>query len=138
MVAYSFKSSFAGPILAGTKTQTIRNPRKRHARPGEALQLYTGMRTRACKLLMVTTCLAIHEVRLDFANGEVGLDDAVILSGAQFLNEFATSDGFGRGGALRAGMSPWDHMARWWAVTHGQDVFRGVLIKWAPMAEAVQ
>ena len=29
MVAYSFKSRFAAPILAGTKAQTIRTDRKR-------------------------------------------------------------------------------------------------------------
>jgi hypothetical protein len=43
MVAYSFNPIFVGPILAGTKRQTIRAERKRHARPGEAMQLYTGM-----------------------------------------------------------------------------------------------
>ncbi|MEJ0016825.1 MAG: ASCH domain-containing protein [Acetobacteraceae bacterium] len=46
MVAYSFKRDFAAPILAGIKRQTIRADRRRHARPGEVLQLYTGMRTK--------------------------------------------------------------------------------------------
>jgi hypothetical protein len=46
VVAYSFRQQFRPPILAGTKRQTIRADRKRHARPGEQLQLYTGMRTR--------------------------------------------------------------------------------------------
>ena len=48
MVAYSFKRRFREPILAGSKQQTIRADRKRHARRGEALQLYTGMRTTQC------------------------------------------------------------------------------------------
>ncbi|MFK5597639.1 hypothetical protein ACFZ8E_11600 [Methylobacterium sp. HMF5984] len=51
MVAYSFKARFAAPILAGTKAQTIpaeRTGRSRHARPGEQLQLFSGMRTKHC------------------------------------------------------------------------------------------
>ncbi len=55
MVAYSFRSQFAEPILAGTKGGTIRAERRGrnlghrvvnggHAYPGEELQLYTGMR----------------------------------------------------------------------------------------------
>lgn len=39
MVAYSFRKRFGPPILAGTKAQTIRADRKRHARPGEEVQL---------------------------------------------------------------------------------------------------
>ena len=52
MVAYSFQPGFAAEIIAGRKTQTIRNPRKRHAMPGEHLQLFTGMRTRYCKKII--------------------------------------------------------------------------------------
>jgi len=63
MVAYSFKAQFREPILAGTKRQTIRADRKRHARLGEALQLYTGMRTRQCKLIGRATCNALGFVR---------------------------------------------------------------------------
>lgn len=73
MVAYSFKQRFApqiiaglqtGPLVVGMKRQTIRADRKRHARPGEELQLYTGMRTRSCQLLGRTTCTAVAPVRL--------------------------------------------------------------------------
>ncbi len=47
MVAYSFKKRFAppilfglthGPLAEGMKRQTIRNDRKRHARPAEEIQ----------------------------------------------------------------------------------------------------
>lgn len=48
MVAYSFKRRFAPAIKAGTKCQTIRGERARHARVGERVQLYTGMRTKLC------------------------------------------------------------------------------------------
>lgn len=51
MVAYSFQKRFVEPIRSGRKRQTIRADRKRHARPGEVLQLYSGMRTNA-----IATC----------------------------------------------------------------------------------
>ena len=35
VVSYSFKRQFIDPIKRGTKRQTIRADRKRHARPGE-------------------------------------------------------------------------------------------------------
>lgn len=52
MVAYNFKLQFAFAVVSGEKPQTIRALRKErasHAQPGEALQLYTGMRTATCK-----------------------------------------------------------------------------------------
>ena len=47
VVALNFKQQFIPPILSGAKRQTIRAiGRRRHAIPGETLQLYTGMRTK--------------------------------------------------------------------------------------------
>lgn len=54
MVAYSFHPRFVDAILGGTKRQTIRMHRRRHARPGEEMQLYAGMRTRHCRLVKTT------------------------------------------------------------------------------------
>lgn len=135
MVAYSFKPSFVAPILAETKMQTIRNMRKRHARQGEELQLYLGMRTRNCRLIARTICTETHDIRLDFEHGEVTLDDAICISDLAALDAFALADGFGGSLAERASLSAWDHMSRWWALTHGQDVFRGVLIQWGRLIE---
>ena len=137
MVAYSFKPSFVGPILSGEKHQTIRLPRKRHARPGEQLQLYTGMRTRACRLIASPVCEAVHDIRLDVEAGEISIDDAVVYSAIVDLNAFAVRDGFGVDRARRAGLSPWAYMRRFWRLTHPDvGVFRGVLIVWKPVAKA--
>lgn len=135
MVAYAFKTSFVAPILAGTKQQTIRNPRKRHARQGEELQFYSAMRTKNCRLIGRAICTAVHEVRLDFEHDEVTLDSAVNLSGEQYLDAFAVRDGFGGDLSERAGISAWKHMSRWWALTHGEPIFRGVLIEWGELTE---
>lgn len=122
MVAYSFQKRFADPIVAGTKRQTIRAPRKRHARPGEALQLYTAMRTKQCRLIANAKCLDVLDVELDFYAGEVRAGFGVIAvnleSGA---DEFARLDGF----------ADWSDLRAFWEKEHpGVDRFQGVLIRW--------
>ena len=55
MVAYNFKARFAPLVASGAKTQTIRPPRSAkspHAHPGDVLQLYTGLRTKAAKKIV--------------------------------------------------------------------------------------
>lgn len=127
MVAYSFKPSFVPLIQAGIKQQTIRNPRKRHARPGENLQLYHGPRMKPLKIGL-SICLSVSQVRLDFATDRVLIDDAIEIQGDDALNAFAVRDGFGK---VHPTMQPWEFMGRWWSVTHpDQPVFAGVLIDW--------
>lgn len=53
MPAYNFQKQFAPLVESGQKRQTIRAiGKRRHARPGESLQLYTGQRTKACRKLI--------------------------------------------------------------------------------------
>lgn len=127
MVAYSFKARFAEPILAGTKDQTIRGPRKRHASSGEALQLYTGMRTRQCRLIGRTTCVEVLGVVLDFHFRRIFIARRVgghdLLLGDAELDAFARRDGFADFGDMR----------RFWRETHDEDVVSGALIRWKPL-----
>lgn len=136
MVAYSFKKRFGPPILAGTKAQTIRADRKRHARPGELIQLFTGMRTRQCRRLGETPCLSVEPIRIELPRArrvpEVLIFD---LAGAlarhihtpDALRDFARADGFADFDALHA----------FWCAEHpGVDTFHGVLIRWQPLVAA--
>ncbi len=91
MVAYSFKARFAAPILAGTKPGTIRADRKRHARQGEEMQLYTGMRTRSCKLIMRAPCSKVWPIQILLERRPEIIDGPEKV---QDLNAFAVSDGF--------------------------------------------
>jgi hypothetical protein len=98
MPAYNFKPRFIEPIKAGTKTQTIRPVgRRRHARPGERIQLYTGMRTSVCKKILERDpiCISVQSCVLDF-RGRVR--PVIVVDGRQlsFANmiEFAKRDGF--------------------------------------------
>lgn len=129
MVAYSFKKRFAEPILAGTKTQTIRKPRARHARPGEVVSLYTGMRTKQCKLIARRDCLDVSPIVLDFYHGRVESHaTGTAWTTPDALDAFARRDGF----------ADWDALCEFWREEHGAlERFEGVLIRWAPKAEAV-
>lgn len=132
MVAYSFKRQFAEPILAGTKGGTIRADRKRHARPGEHLQLYTGMRTKQCRLICRHQCAAVTDIVLNFRNNLVffsyGPDQGRYLTSGAHLNAFALFDGFVDFEELRA----------FWRQEHGEAIeFQGVHIRWLPLPEAL-
>lgn len=119
MVAYSFNKQFIPPILAGTKPHTIRAERKRHARVGEDLQLYTAMRTTSCKLIALTVCLAVNPIQITF-----GASRGVVVGGKtqDDLDKFAISDGF----------ASWLDMEAFWRATHNKfiTVFSGVMIDW--------
>lgn len=138
MVAYSFKKRFVEPIGAKTKTQTIRLPRKGeykvrrggHALPGEALQLYCGMRTQHCFLIGRAVCMRVIRLTIDLPHSWVDLyedpgkkprrlncwDKAEVE-----LDGFARSDGF----------ETWAAMWDFWEATHGSDyLFDGFLIEW--------
>jgi hypothetical protein len=53
-VAINFQSKFVELIRSGAKTQTIR--RSARAETGDTLQLYTGQRTKNCRLIGTATC----------------------------------------------------------------------------------
>lgn len=59
MVAINF-TVFQDKILSGEKCQTVR--RTARAKPGDRLQLYTGMRTKACRKLGEAVCEAVFPV----------------------------------------------------------------------------
>lgn len=133
MVAYSFKAQFVEPIRAGLglatydhirpKRQTVRADRKRHARPGEELQLYRGMRTKQCFLIGRAECLTTLPIRLDFKGERIFVGPGRI-DGPK-LDGFANADGFDDWAALR----------QFWRDNHdGVAIFDGVIIKWWPLA----
>ncbi|MEG2173451.1 MAG: ASCH domain-containing protein [Desulfovibrionaceae bacterium] len=95
MSAYNFQARFASLVESGVKRQTIRaTGKRRHARLGEPVQLYTGMRTRFCRKLIKPDPICIqtqsiemvefNSVVLIFINGEL-VQDAEAL---------AVADGF--------------------------------------------
>ena len=101
MVAYSFKSQFEEPIVAREKRQTVRGFRKRHAYPGEPIQLYVGMRTRKCRKILTPDpiCVDLRHVLISFDPTSINIIAAIEVDGRALgfseTHEFALRDGFG-------------------------------------------
>lgn len=137
MVAYSFKQFFAAQIDAGVKRQTVRADRKRHARPGEMLQLYTGMRTRNCqKIGPDRICIGVERIIIERRAVEItGIEINGARLSADEIEEFSRTDGFDpdhlKGAAgLDSHLASWN-MAMFWSLNHpGDQTFEGVLIRW--------
>lgn len=120
MVAYSFQASFAPLVASGEKRQTIRaEGKRRHARVGDLLQLYTGMRTKSCRKLMAPDPVCTFSDAVYLCRG-IG-SPAVLIAGQEVLSPdaFARADGF----------KDFDAMLDWFGKTHGLP-FVGVLIRW--------
>jgi len=128
MVAYSFQKQFGPPIKAGTKTGTIRADRKRHAREGENLQLFTGMRTKYCqKIIPDPVCQMVMPISLHVQPERMG---HIMVGKADWLlhptgeTDFAMCDGF----------NDMREMHAFWLKTHGPGLFEGFWIAWADWA----
>ena len=140
MVAYSFKAFFGPQIVVGSKTQTVRADRRRHARPGETLPLFTGMRTRDCRKLLDRdpTCSFVSPINIQ-TNTLVGGIASIEIDGSVLhrdeIEAFARADGFAPEhiNALAIGMTgktARENMGRFWLDNHGAGSFQGVLIGW--------
>ena len=153
MVAYSFQRRFVAPICLGLgrdipigfevgsglaeqepKTHTIRRwgkekkpeePR-RHARPGELVQLYHAQRTKSCIRLGVARCADALGIFINIGRPKGGpyirIDGREPFLKARELDAFARSDGFGDFG----------DMADFWTEHHRaiMNDFRGVIVFW--------
>jgi hypothetical protein len=137
MVAYSFQRRFVAPICLGlgrhvpagfnhattAKLHTIRAPRKRHARPGEMLQLYYAQRTKHCLSIGVARCTEVKPIEIFVVpSGLVGFVeiDGHRLADRAALDAFARSDGF----------EDWNDMLEFWRDQHAVVSFKGVIIHW--------
>lgn len=128
MVAYSFKPRFAPKIRSLIKPHTIRaprtKPRSRHARIGEALQLYTGMRTNQCAKIGDAICARVEPVLIMPRKGVAIANET--LHGRE-LDDFARADGF----------DDFADMSAFWEAEHPEAaVFHGVLIGWRDFVAA--
>lgn len=115
MVAFDFKPRFAPLVAAGTKCQTIRKSMR--AKPGDRLQLYTGMRTKNCRKLVEPDpiCTMVDYVGIRPEYMTVG-DTAKHPS----ADEFARRDGF----------ADYNDMVRWFNETYGSPYFTGYVHVW--------
>lgn len=126
MPALNFKAQFADDVEFGSKRQTVRAPRKDgrdHCKVGDTIKLYTGMRTKACRLLGEAKVTSIRKIWMDGVS--MTLDGQHVPSAVYDRhspmtdNEFAEADGF----------DSFMDMADWFRNVHGLP-FEGVVIAW--------
>lgn len=130
MVAYSFQRMFVDPILSKRKRHTVRGIGLRtHAREGSALQLYTAMRTKQCRLIGRAVALAPLPIKLTFGRS-AGVTIGKLAPLQIDREEFAELDGF---------MS-WAKLVDFWEIHHADSLavgwFDGLLIPWGESFEA--
>ena len=117
MSAYNFKERFVPLIESGQKRSTIRAVRLdgRVPKPNEELQLYTGMRTKACRLIGVKRCVGVAKIKIE----EDGITEAkrkLPLLEADYLAE-------------RDGFKDQAELIEWFKAEHGLP-FQGNIIVW--------
>jgi uncharacterized protein YqfB (UPF0267 family) len=115
MPALNFKKQFAALVESGKKRQSIRATRKRPFVPGDTLYLYTGMRTKNCRLLKVAVAVDVHVVAITLHKTTI---DGINLEHGG-LRAVAAADGF----------SCVSDFMEFFINTHGLP-FSGQLIRW--------
>ncbi|HMF76439.1 MAG TPA: hypothetical protein VK604_12315 [Bryobacteraceae bacterium] len=114
MVALNFSPQFADAVAAGRKTQTIRQSAR--AKAGQALQLYTGQRTKACRELADAICVDCTYVGL--TERGVTLGDTSRFPGDR--DDFSRADGF----------RDYAEMWAWFSARYETNSFTGYVIRW--------
>ncbi|QHJ78507.1 MAG: hypothetical protein [Bacteriophage sp.] len=133
MVAYSFHEQFADAITSGTKSQTVRVYRRRNPRIGEKLQLFTNLRRRTCRKLLVkdTICTLVDEIEIEISSAISAKIASIVINGIPLskkeIDDFAHADGF-KNGPL--GWTAVHAMGSFFKRHHGFGTFHGVVIHW--------
>lgn len=116
MAAYNFMKQFEKPILSGEKCSTIRRDAgKRNPQPGDALHLFTGMRTKECRKLAEVECDKVQSITI--REGGIVLGGNALSEQKQWI--LAQRDGL-------------MHLEDFFAFfrTHYGLPFTGVYVKW--------
>ena len=86
------------------------------------MQLYTGMRTKRCRLIARVICAGVAPITIDLPDNSVTIGGET-LRGWDKLDPLAMRDGF----------DGWLAMRCFWLENHPDTpIFSGVLIRWAP------
>lgn len=123
MLAYDFQPRFRQPILDDLKTSTIRRERNRgHAKIGDTLQLYTGMRTRACEMICEAECISSLTITLFIGpESEPGFTlNHVLYTLNGDIDALVRSEGF----------ASWIELQAFFVLKYGPHDFTGRRIAW--------
>lgn len=130
MGLYNFQKRFVPKVLAGEKTHTIRAIRANPDKPGNVLHLYTGLRTKAAKLLMRVPCVKVEEIEI-YLEPPLPNFGPVLTRGLRFpgvtIDGVKLSDDEKESLARRDGFDSFAQMLEFW---EGRFPFRGHIIHW--------
>ncbi len=122
MVSFSFQPEFVTPIIDGQKIQTVRKTLR--CKYGDRMHLYTGLRTKQCKLIAVKKCAMVGRVIIEPRGVSIGnavRDDYEMLPfDSAHSDLFAMADGFLNYRAMYA----------WFLDSYKQEVFHGFVHRW--------
>jgi hypothetical protein len=114
---------FVDKVEQGIKRCSIRAGHR--FKVGDTLYLYTGMRTKACRKLFITTCTSVTDILIDrvYDEAEGDLEGFDVYLGEEKLdwdevNGLARRDGFDHGADMIAYFQP-------------RTPFDGQLVEWA-------
>jgi len=132
MPAFSYKERFVDFVEEGLRLKprkgkrvkrcTIRNFRKHVTKKGDTLYHFFALRTKWCRRLGTSICksnrnIIINHHAIFIAKEESGYPEwkgsYQEIKKPDELNAFAYADGF----------EDWEHMKRWWIMTHGPGCF---------------
>jgi len=124
MPVLSFQKQFSEKVQKGIKTQTVRATRKRPIKVGEKLFLYTGMRTKACRLLGYGVCTDVSDFEIRLLSENIYINKKILNN--EEKERFALADGFNSFKELL-----------YFFFKDGEDViFRGHVYSWEYKKEA--
>lgn len=118
---FNFKRQFVSDVESGRKRRTIRRNRQDGKRPvpGDIACLYTGLRTRASRLIREAKVERCQGVRIDFEDYSIVVDGHKLDIAER--GEFARADGF----------PTVVDMLTFFKEQYGGVVFEGFLTEWA-------
>ena len=98
---------------------------RRHAKRGEEVQLYYGMRTKQCWLIGRARCVGVRPITMWFdGDGDISIMLDGKLLGWRKLRDFARADGFTDARAMAA---------FWKTENKALKKWEGVVITWEPI-----
>lgn len=124
MVSFSFQPDFVEPIEGGQKIQTVRQTLR--CKVGDRMHLYTGLRTKQCKLIAVKQCVMVARVLIEPRGVSIG--NAVRDNYEMLTLDAAHSDLF----AMADGFLNYRAMYQWFLNQYNRTEFSGFVHRWRP------
>jgi hypothetical protein len=84
------------------------------------MHLYTGLRTKQCKLIAIKKAVLVNNVIIEPRGVIVGITPAMVMLDSGYSDLFAYADGF----------LNFQAMYRWFLDRYRQEVFHGFVHRW--------